>query len=108
MAKQVQSKRKFEQSNAEINEALKYALHRMNLTGSIVPGDETIIQIKVPINIWSWGETVDIRVRQSGEVEITSTCSNSIQIVDWGKNKQNIETISTCMDEYFRGYRSFK
>ena len=107
MAKSAQVSRSFDKSIDEVKDALKYALHRMNLKGTLVPGDEMIVQLKVPLNVLSWGETVNIRVKASGEVEIQSTCSYRYQIVDWGKNRRNIEKIFTCMDEYFQGYRAF-
>ena len=102
MGKSVQQKRQLDKSSEEIKDALKYALRQMKLSGSLVPGEETKVQAKVPASFWSWGETVDIHIQESQEVEMTSSCNLPFQFIDWGKNKANINKLFNHMDEFFK------
>ena len=46
-------------------------------------------------SIWSWGERIDIQLKESSEntVEIWIESISKSQLVSWGKNKVNVEKI---------------
>lgn len=62
------------------------------------------------ISLTSWGENIDITILyindNSSQVTIKSECTLPTQIVDWGKNKSNVEKLYnhliTCMTAYFQ------
>ena len=62
------------------------------------------------INLSSWGENIDITVlyinENSSQVIIKSECALPTQLIDWGKNKSNVEKIYnhliSCMTGYFQ------
>jgi hypothetical protein len=48
------------------------------------------------MTFWSWGEIMTCRVWQTGEqsvVHVRSECTLRTIVVDWGKNRRNVETI---------------
>jgi rhomboid protease GluP len=45
----------------------------------------------------SWSEEVTIKI-DNGIINIKSECTGS-QLMDWGKNKKNVETLITCIGE---------
>ena len=47
---------------------------------------------KSDINFWSWGEVIQIDIRES-YITLTSKCSFPLQCFDWGKNKENISKL---------------
>jgi hypothetical protein len=57
-----------------------------------------VITANVPTTMSSWGETISVRVNESGQVSIVSQC-NKNQIFDWGKNKRNIASFITKLDD---------
>lgn len=46
-----------------------------------------------PANFWSWGEDIQIRVSEEGQVRISSVCTLFLQIFSWGKNKRNVRRL---------------
>jgi hypothetical protein len=46
-------------------------------------------EASVPVNILSWGEVLTVELTSANTVTITSRC-RGIQVVDWGKNRQNV------------------
>lgn len=52
-----------------------------------------IIECKTETSIWSWGESIIIRVIQinTQKTQITIESSSTMQLFDWGKSKENIE-----------------
>lgn len=45
----------------------------------------------VRVNIWSWGERVSVHDLGNGRWSVESKCRFPMQVVDWGKNRQNVE-----------------
>jgi hypothetical protein len=52
--------------------------------------DDTYIA-KTKISLQSWGETITIEIKQDKSVYVKSNCRIPTTLVDWGKNKQNVE-----------------
>lgn len=54
------------------------------------------IDARARMGVRSWGENITIAVSQDGRVDITSAC-RGIQMVDYGKNKANVEKIVSAL-----------
>jgi hypothetical protein len=65
--------------------------------------DGGVIEFKVGASIWSFGETFKILITkiesQVTKVEVESNGSVGLQIIDWGKNKENIEIFFQTLTE---------
>ncbi len=64
---------------------------------------------KIPINGSSWGEKLTVRFTDDGRIEIESKCSPFPQLLDWGKNRKNVEQflkLLTAKAERFSKMRS--
>lgn len=61
----------------------------------IIEKDEKngVIVARTRLNIWSWTEKVTIKIDPNGKLHIESKCSLPTQIVDWGKNRRNVENL---------------
>ena len=56
-------------------------------------GNGVMIKLSHSVSFSSWGENITILLTPVGEqtsVDITSECAMPTQIVDWGKNKENV------------------
>jgi hypothetical protein len=53
------------------------------------------IVARTNLNWKSWTETVNITVRDSGNVTVNSTCTFPMQMIDWGKNATNVNLFFT-------------
>jgi hypothetical protein len=42
------------------------------------------------MSLVSWGETLTVSL-VAGQITVRSVCSWPLQIIDWGKNRQNVE-----------------
>ena len=51
-----------------------------------------MLEYNVPLTMRSWGERVRITIEE-GSIRIESWCSFPAQVVDWGKNRQNVDLI---------------
>jgi hypothetical protein len=51
-----------------------------------------IISASTPTNLWTWGDTVSVRVSKIDEdrVEVDVSSGTSRQVFDWGRNERNI------------------
>lgn len=51
-----------------------------------------VISARTPTNLWTWGDTVSIRVCrvENSAVEVNISSGTQRQVVDWGRNKRNI------------------
>ena len=47
------------------------------------------------MNFRSWGESIHVCIDTEDRVDITSECRFSLTVVDWGKNRWNVERIFT-------------
>ena len=51
-----------------------------------------MLEYKVPLTMRSWGERVRVTIEE-GSIRIESWCSFPTQVIDWGKNRQNVHLI---------------
>lgn len=54
------------------------------------PEDPNHFRATVPVNMASWGETLTVGLA-AGQVTVRSACTMPFQLIDWGKNRQNVE-----------------
>lgn len=62
----------------------------------LVEDHSDFVQAWVDTSMRSWGETIMVYISEvSGETvtEVESRCKFPLQIIDWGKNKDNVEHI---------------
>ena len=56
-----------------------------------------VLNASVPVNWASWGEKIDVSLTKSPggtDVVVRSQCAFPFQILDWGKNKRNVDWIT--------------
>lgn len=49
-----------------------------------------LVHAETRTSMWSWGEKVTIHVDGYNQVSVTSQCLLPTQLIDWGKNKRNV------------------
>mgnify|MGYP001219223479 FL=1 len=62
------------------------------------------IRAKIGINLWTFGETIQITFIDDKTIEIHSKCRLPTQIFDWGKNKRNVNTLVNLIEGRCRSY----
>ncbi len=58
-------------------------------------------KLRVRINMWSYGETLVVRVGDvDGQlmIQVASWCSMPFQVADWGKNRKNVAAFFTAIE----------
>ena len=79
--------------------ALEHTLHELSMDIQTYDPYAGVVMFKTPMTMWSWGENLHARVFPSGadqtDVEIRS--SLKFGLVDWGKNRRNIEKVTTAL-----------
>lgn len=67
---------------------------------------EGIILFKVGMSLFSWGENFKILITKKGEnltrVEIASEAAIGAQLIDWGKNNENIIFFNETLNEFLK------
>ncbi len=62
-----------------------------------------IISAKTPANFLTWGDEVSIRIRQDNDkVRVDVSSGTNRQLIDWGKNAQNIRNLYLKMDSILK------
>ena len=51
------------------------------------------------MNVWSWGESVRVTVYSDGHVTALSKCVLPLQLMDWGKNYENIQSLKRVLSQ---------
>lgn len=62
-----------------------------------VPVGPGMMRASVGASLWSWGEDVTLRFATGPagtSVHIRSECKFPLQLIDWGRNKKNVEHIA--------------
>lgn len=86
----------FPASGSDVYQACLTAVPKCGF--SILSSDPSTGQIdaRAKMGVRSWGENITIAVSQDGRVNIKSAC-RGIQLVDYGKNKANVEKIVSAL-----------
>jgi hypothetical protein len=61
--------------------------------------DASIIKAQTSISLTSWGETVIVQVQVSGNVTYLNVQSKCFQLIDWGKNQENVDKFLTNLNK---------
>ena len=61
------------------------------------------INARARVNFRSWGENIQVYLDTEDGVAITSTSRYPLTLVDWGKNRWNVERIFTRMESLLGG-----
>jgi hypothetical protein len=67
----------------------------------IVEKSNGFVRLRVRLNLWSFGEKIDIvlgTLNGAALIDITSTCIMPTQIADWGKNRRNVRMLFNELD----------
>jgi hypothetical protein len=84
------------ESADQVREAAVRAVSRIGRV-TIDPGNPGEIQATVGATWASWGEIITVRVRPVGPssaVDVESRSKLGTTVIDWGKNRRNVEKIS--------------
>lgn len=76
----------------ELTELVDNALDDINAKKIMHNSDDRFFIAKLGSSIWSWSETIEIKLKSSEQntiVSFSSQCSLPTQVVDWGKNHRN-------------------
>lgn len=68
----------------------------LNPKVSIVDRNNQSIVLKIPINLKSWGEKLQISIKENS-FHIMSE-SSFFQAFDWGKNRDNVRAMYVCIE----------
>lgn len=61
--------------------------------------EETFLEGSLKMSIWSWGEDIQLRQISNDQVEMVSKCKLVTQVIDWGRNRKNIDKLLAMMDQ---------
>ena len=70
----------------------------LNPKVSVIEKNAQSVILKIPVNLRSWGEKLKISIEEKS-FHITSECSAFFQIIAWGKNRDNFNAISLCIED---------
>ena len=54
---------------------------------------------KISPSLFSWGENVVVEIFPSSDIQVKSQCAFQPQIIDWGKNKRNVQQFFACLEQ---------
>lgn len=92
--------------HAEVNiilTAIKQICQKFNW--SIKEESELKILFQTPASLLSWGETVAVEIKSNqgdSSVLVSITSSANAQLIDWGKNNENVQKLVTDLKVKFR------
>ena len=52
--------------------------------------------LRYGMNWSSWGERITI-TPEHGSIRVVSECTFPLQVIDWGKNRKNVELVRSCL-----------
>jgi len=74
-----------------MRQLVRVALAKLDWRYEIV--DRETVTANIPMNMFTYGERITVSVDDDGELTAKSKCAWPIQLIDWGKNKQNIDQL---------------
>ena len=97
--------REFAGEQAAVFHAAVSALEAQQMSISAADPATGAIEASTGTTMRSWGEDLSIQVTagEPGKVGVTITSKVKLQLVDWGKNKKNIDALFGSIDAVLRG-----
>ena len=95
----------FHHSLRKVFDSCLTALKRLEMQVEYHNADEGVISASTQSSLLSWGETIDIRLKEETKNTVIITVkSNSVaQLIDWGKNETNEVNILNTISELLKG-----
>lgn len=90
MATKFEKSKKYSLDKAQLIEKVQIALEKCKFIINNIDEGNGKIYAKSKLSLWSWTEKIDVTVEDNGNVTMKSECSLPTQIIDWGKNKRNV------------------
>ena len=85
--------------NSDASTAINAARQVISMIGwKVTMMDAYLIKARTSISLTSWGETVIVQVQVSGNVTYLNVQSKCFQLIDWGKNQENINKFLTKLN----------
>ncbi len=85
---------RFRHTGDELQRLARDAVGELGWT--VLRDEQGLIELRVRINFWSWGELVAIQIGD-GFVDVLSRCRAPTQFIDWGRNQRNVEAFFARM-----------
>lgn len=63
--------------------------------------EDRSIVLRIPVNFKSWGEKMTVSVQENA-FHIISMGMISFQIIDWGRNRDNVRDMTFCLENAIR------
>ena len=80
----------------EVIDAVVEDLVRRNSKYRVEKDTSNSVALRVGVGWLSWGEDVTLTV-ENASIHIISKCVVPTQIIDWGKNRKNVELVATTV-----------
>ena len=77
--------------SVEARSAVLASLHVLGW--SIRQETDQMIIASATMSAMSWGEKITVQFLPNGSISVCSACAFPLQLVDWGKNRQNVERL---------------
>ena len=103
MGAKFQATKSFSAGRLDLEKSLLRALGDLRMEWQKDTSDANRFTARISINQNSWGEDIEIRFVSENTLRITSKCILPLQIFDSGKNKKNVQSIITKIDELLSG-----
>jgi hypothetical protein len=97
MGARYQATGRYPGSRADIVRAAQDAAAQCGFKVSEANPDGGWVKARAGFSLRSWGENITISVDDGGGLQVTSQCLMPTQIVDYGKNKSNVNRFMTRM-----------
>ena len=66
--------------------------HALKMKWTVVKDEGDEFQMRTGFTWWTWGELITVSVRGE-EITIESRCSPNLKLLDWGKNRRNVNRL---------------
>src|ERR1700690_2706392 len=92
--------RTFHKSFENVFEECKKTIQKLGMKIEYINRSKGIISASTKTSFWSWGESIDVRIKERQKGILVEVISNSkAQLIDWGKNEDNEIDILDKLEE---------
>lgn len=90
MGARYQGVMQFPGTREQVIAASQEAARRSGLRVKAVDPAAGLVHAETRTSMWSWGEKITVHVDGYNQVSMLSQCLLPTQLIDWGKNKRNV------------------